>query len=143
MGNAEYAAGVRPERTYDKGERRFKHVGNVAEAVIKFDDRNPRHWWGECPNNLRAADHTSLLNEAIAAPNGDREIDFPKRVFTVHEGAIYRAETTDWGRSYHGYPFRGKLGKAILAELGAIADKKGCRAKFDDWMKMHIEVHGR
>lgn len=80
------------KRRYDKGERRFKHVGKGAHPVIEFDDSEPRKWIGKCPSTLSEADRTTLLNEAIGAPNGDRELSVPKRLYVVHEGAIYEAK---------------------------------------------------
>jgi len=63
-------------------------------------------------------------------------------VYTVHIGAIYEGQTTDWGKSYHGYPYRGKLAKDLVKALREIAVNKGCEQEFDFWMKRHIEVHG-
>ncbi len=136
--------GVAPsDRVYDKGEGRLKHVGKSDAPEISFQDGNPKHRIGRCPSNIPDEQKLELLNEAISGGNGDRELDFPKRLHVVHEGAIYRAETTDWGKSYHAYPYAGKLGKALLTELGAMADQKGCRAEFDKWVTIHIELHGK
>ncbi len=132
----------RAVRRYDKGERRHKHVGNSSEPEIQFISGDPKRWIGKCPNTLTAADHTRLLNEAIAGDNGDREIDFPKSLYAVNDGAIYKADSTDRGKSYHGYPYRGKLAKRILENLRVIASAKGCENEFDDWVKRHITVHG-
>ncbi len=130
------------ERKYDKGERRFKHVSNGPEPVIEFDDNNPKKWIGKCPNTITDVERRRLLNEAIGAPNGDRELDVPKRLYVVHEGAIYEAQTSDHGMSYHGYPYKGKLSREIVGRLSAMADRKGCAPAFEKWMKAHIELHG-
>ena len=139
-------ARLRPEvaaaRVYDKGERRFKHVGTTAEPEIEFHSDNPKHWVGKCPNNISDADKNQLLNEAIAEENGDREIDFPKKLYVVDRGAIYRAQTTDRGRSYHGYPYRGKLGRRLIQELEKIAIRKHCEDGFKQWVKKYIEFNG-
>ena len=37
-------------RRYDKGERRFKHVGKGAHPVIEFDDSEPKKWVGKWPS---------------------------------------------------------------------------------------------
>jgi len=129
-------------RKYDKGERRYKHVGRVANPVIEFDDGQPKKWVGKCPSILVEADRSRLLNEAIAAPNSDRELDVPKRLYVVHEGAIYEAQTSDGGTSYHGYPYRGKLSSAMLTALSEMAEQKGCGDAFQDWVKKHITRHG-
>ena len=129
-------------RAYDKGERRYKHVGRGSTPEIQFVRGNPRMWVGKCPTSLSAEDHVRLINEAIAGSNGDRDISFPKKIYTVHEGAVYEGQTTDRGRSYHGYPFRGKLSATLLRRLHDIAVSKECENEFNQWVREHIEVHG-
>jgi hypothetical protein len=116
--------GEQAEPVYDKGDRRYKHVGRNPFPEFRSEN-DPRRVVGLCPSTLAHADHQRLLREAIPDGNGDRSIDFPKRLHVVHEGAIYRAETTDWGRSYHGYPYRGKMGRGLLEKLRATAEAKG------------------
>lgn len=129
-------------RRYDKGERRFKHVGKGPTAVIEFDARDPQKWVGKCPSTISEEDRARLLNEAIAVSNGDRELPVAKKLYVVHEGAIYEAQTSDHGWSYHGYPYRGRLSGTILDELSAMAKKEGCSDQFEDWVKKHIVRHG-
>ena len=129
-------------RRYDKRERRYKHVGKGPLPEIRFVSGNPRMWVGKCPSTMTPEDRLRLLNEAIPGHNGDRELDFPKKVYAVHGGAICEGQTTDRGRSYHGYPYRGRLPQRLLAALRAVALDKGCANEFDLWVKMHIEVHG-
>jgi hypothetical protein len=132
-----------PQRRYDKGERRHKHVGRGPEPEIEFVPGNPRMWIGKCPSTLKPADRERLLNDAIAGDNGDRELSFPKKLYVVHEGAIYEAQTSDRGKSYHGYPYRGKLAPGLLDALRELAVEKECEDEFDRWVKKHIEIHGR
>jgi hypothetical protein len=99
-------------------------------------------WVGKCPFTLTPEQHVDLVNNAIAGSNGDRDLDFPKLLYVVHEGAIYEAQTTDRGYSYHGYPYRGKLAKELVSQLRAMAVNKGCEDSFERWVKQHIEVHG-
>lgn len=127
---------------YDKGERRFKHVGIGARATIEFDRHDPRKWVGKCPSTLSEEDRVQLLNEAVASPNGDRELAPPKKLYVVHAGAIYEAQTSDRGRTYHGYPYKGKLSGAVLEELATMAKVKDCVTDFDKWVKTHIVRHG-
>jgi hypothetical protein len=130
------------KRRYDKGERRFKHVRKGPDPVIEFDDSQPKKWVGKCPSTLSEADRSDLLNQAIAAPNGDRELAVPKKLYVVHNGAIYEAQTSDQGRSYHGYPYKGKLSASILKKLTKMAKDKSCSDLFDEWVDEHIERHG-
>lgn len=131
-----------PIRRYDKGDRRYKHVGTTDQPEIRFHPDDPKRWVGLCPGSLTAADHLRLLNEAIPGANGDRELPFPKSLWVVHEGAIYKADTTDRGKSYHGYPYRGKLPGVLVEELRKMALAKGCEREFDRWAKQHITKHG-
>lgn len=81
-----------------------------------------------------------MVNEAIPAANGDRELPFAKRLHVVEKGAIYRLETTDWGKSYHGYPYRGALTRTIEGQLRAMATQKACLGEYEDWLKDYIEL---
>lgn len=142
MGDNEDNGKAEPRRRYDKGERRFKHVGKGPEPVIEFDDSQPKKWVGKCPNTLSGEDRTNLLKEAIAAPNGDRDLAVPKKLYVVHEGAIYEAQTSDHGRTYHGYPYKGKLSGTILKALADMAERKECKDLFEKWVKEYVERHG-
>ncbi len=99
-------------------------------------------WIGKCPATLTPDDHVRLVNEAAPGSNGGRDLLFPKKLYAVHEGAIYEAQTTDRGRSYHGYPYRGKLSQSLINTLRDMAVRKGCENGFDDWIRRHIEAHG-
>jgi hypothetical protein len=130
------------ERKYDKGERRFKHVGRGSMATIELDDSHPKKWIGKCPSTLNDADRERLLREAITAPNGDRELSAPKKLYVVHDGAIYEAQTSDHGRTYHGYPYKGRLSQDLLRSLRSMATSKGSLEAFEAWVKRHIEIQG-
>ena len=71
-----------------------------------------------------------------------RDLPVPKRLYVVHNGAIYEAQTSDHGRSYHGYPYKGKLSPSILRKLAEMARKKHCTDRFDKWVGEYIERHG-
>ena len=129
-------------RRYDKGERRHKHDGRTAAPAIEFDRKKPRKWIGKCPNNVTVEQRVALLNEAVAGSSGDRSLAGPKTVYAVHDGAVYEAQTSDGGASYHGYPYRGPLPGRIVRVLRQRADQKECRDAFDRWVKEHIEVRG-
>jgi hypothetical protein len=143
MAQDQHEKSEKQPRRYDKGERRHKHVGKGAEPEIEFVRGSPRMWIGKCPATLTPDDHVRLVNEAMPGSNGDREISFPKKVYAVHEGAIYEGQTTDRGASYHGYPYRGKLGSGLLGKLREVSVAKKCEAKFESWVRQHIEVHGK
>tara|TARA_B100000683_G_C12443074_1_gene536959 strand:- start:1156 stop:1461 length:306 start_codon:yes stop_codon:yes gene_type:complete len=100
-------------------------------------------WVGKCPSTLTPDDHVRLINEAVPGNNGDRDLEFPKKIYAVENGAIYEGQTTDRGYSYHGYPYRGKLSQGIIDLLRNIATQKSCELEFNAWIKQHIEAHGK
>ena len=126
------------QRKYDKGEKRFKHEGRGPRPEIQFSKRNPKVFVGLRPANMSVKLREGLLKEAIPAPSGDREIDYPKYLYVVHDGAIYEGRTSDAGVSYHGFPYRGKLSKELLKQLREMAKTKQCLELFEDWVKRHI-----
>src|SRR6266481_5861984 len=127
-----------PQRKYDKGEKRFKHEGRGPQPEIQFSKSNPKVFVGLCPANMAVKLREGLLKEAIPASSGDREIDYPKYLYVVHDGAIYEARTSDAGVSYHGFPYRGPLSKDLLESLKKMAKNKQCLESFEDWVKKHI-----
>ena len=104
-------------RRYDKGSGRYKHVGTQPFAVIEFDDGNPKKWVGKCPTGISDPERERLLNNAISGSNGDRDVDFPAKLYTVYNGTIYEGRTTTRGYSYHGFPYKGNLAQNILDML--------------------------
>jgi hypothetical protein len=131
-------------RRYDKGRDRHKHVGRGDEPEIAFDRREPKKWVGKCPsdgvipNDLKQR----LLDEAIPARLGDRDVAYVKALYVVHAGAIYAAQTSDAGVSYHGYPYKGKLSPELLGRLRNMAKEKNCEKDFENWVGRHIVRHG-
>jgi hypothetical protein len=64
-------------------------------------------------------------------------------MYVVHEGAIYEAQTSDAGHSYHAYPYKGRLSRALLMELEAAAVTENTIQAFKDWVSSYIEIGGR
>ena len=127
-------------RKYDKGEKRFKHEGTGPEPEIQFINNSPRRFVGKCPAGMSAQLRTALLTAAVPGPPGDREIDYPKYLYTVHNGAIYEARTSDAGVSYHGFPYRGNLLGQVVDQLRTMARNKNCLEAFEKWIKNHIQI---
>jgi hypothetical protein len=127
---------------YDKGERRFKHVGSTSVAEIVFEAGNPKKAIGKCPNTIGTRMRQALLESAIPAPNGDSILDVAKNLYAVHEGAIYEAETSDAGVSYHAYPYHGPLNGRLIRALRSMARQSGCESGFEIWVKAHITPRG-
>jgi len=132
------------QRRYDKGRDRRKHVGRGDRPEIAFDRREPKQWIGKCPSDRVIPNDLKqrLLNEAIAADAGDRDVNYAKTLYVVHDGAIYAAQTSDAGVSYHGYPYKGKLPRELLTRLGEMAIAKDCEKDFAKWVGSYIIRHG-
>jgi hypothetical protein len=81
------------KRHYDKGERRFKHVGRGPDPVIDFDDSQPKKWVGKCPSTLSEVDRRNLLNEAIAAPTATENSPLPRSSTSFTMGRSMRPRT--------------------------------------------------
>lgn len=126
-------------RRYDKGEKRYKHEGHSPDPEIQFFKDQPKRHIGLCPAGMSAELRLQLLNEAIPAPRGDRDIDYDKYLYAVHEGAIYEARTSDAGATYHGFPYRGKLARQLIEQLRTAARNKDCLDSFEKWVKTHIQ----
>ena len=129
-------------RRYDKGDRRFKHVGRTTRPEFELQSGHHQRWIGKCPANLSPNVINGLLDDALALPGSDRELAVPKRLYAIHEGAIYEAQTSDGGVSYHGYPYRGSLPVRLVSALRNMAQIKGCLEDFEDWVKRYIVIHG-
>ena len=130
-------------RTYEKGGGRKKHVGRGPEPELRRIAGNPRHTRGLCPNNVPEAEKKRLLNLAIPQPNGDFDSPQPRIVYSVYNGAIYAARTSNGGKSYHAYPYKGKLSDTIIDALRKLAQAENCLADFEKWYKGNITRHGR
>jgi hypothetical protein len=126
---------------YDKGDRRMKHVGTSSEPEIVVDPGQPRKLVGKCPKGLEKS-AAVILRRSIAGSNGDRPGSYFKHRYAVHNGTIYEAATSDKGETYHGYPYGGKLPKALVAELRKCAVREKTEDRFDKWVDDHIIFHG-
>lgn len=130
-------------RKYDKGERRTKHVSSSPVAEFRSSGGNPNRLIGKCPAGMSASLLDKLVNEAIPVANAQPNLAFHKKIYVVHEGVVYEAQSSDQGTSYHGYPFSGRLPSAVITELEAMAVRKNCLKDVKDWMKKYVKAHGR
>jgi hypothetical protein len=129
-----------PRRKYEKGEKRFKHVGRSATASV--DEGNPKKVVGKCPNNIPDATKEAVLQTAIPDASPDRNNPFPWRMFAVHEGVIYDCRTTTRDSSYHAFPYHGEMLRSLHDELEQTDDAKAHSREFKRWVAKHVKVIG-
>lgn len=129
-----------PQRKYEKGEKRFKHVGKSAEASV--DDGNPKKVIGKCPNNIADSVKLQVLKTAIAELPDEANETFPSRMFAVYEGVIYDCRTTTLDQSYHAFPYHGEMLRSLHDRLAQTADAKEHSKAFKSWTAKHIKVIG-
>ena len=128
-----------PARRYEKGEKRFKHVGRTSEP--EFEDQGGEIV-GKCPVGIPDGERDKALNDAIPRPNGLQASKAVRKLYAVYKGAIYEIRTSDHGYSYHAYPFQGSLSKAILRKLREMAVKERTIEEFERWKKRYISENG-
>ena len=124
--------------TYERGEHRYKHCWNENHAGFEPGHRGPI---GKCPNTLRDEEAQALLESGIAFFKNEGD-SYPSHIYNVHRGVIYEASPTNPGKSYHGYPWRGKrhqIPRRILDELEQRAIEGGDGREFDKWLKNYMQ----
>lgn len=128
------------EWIYERGEGRTKHCWSEPFAGFKPSQRGQV---GKCSNKITDAVATKLLNNGIndTGEQVGREdgVDYPSKIYTVHDGAIYVAVPTCPGISYHGYPVRGRLPRKLVAKLRQKATESDCLREFEKWVREYIE----
>jgi hypothetical protein len=67
---------------------------------------------------------------------------YPSHIYNVHRGVIYEAAPTNPGRSYHGYPWKGRrdgIPQSILEQLRQRAISCGDEREFKNWLKQYMQ----
>lgn len=123
---------------YDPAEHRTKHCGTAERAEFVQDGSA---YIGKCPITLSKTEAQNLLQHGIPE-HTDTAASHPERIFAYHQGVIYVAVPTEPGKSYHGYPWRGRPGNnrvppAILVQLKQIANQQGESKLLSDWLKAY------
>jgi hypothetical protein len=134
-------AGVMLLYQYERGEHRRKHCWRNARA-----DFVPQNGVlvGKCPNTITDIIAETILNQAVAEPDpfaiaGQPPSGWPKRLYGVYKGVIYEAVPTQPGKSYHGYPWRGREGRGplpreVVEQLRDRARTDRCLEDFEAWL---------
>lgn len=119
--------------TYERGEGRFKHRWNEDEAGFRPGDRGPI---GKCHRSIDEAAALALLRSGVvpASLYEDAETQ-PSEVYAVYRGVPYVAVPTTPGRSFHGYPWRGRMAPSVRQALRDRARAEGHERTFDAWLR--------
>ena len=124
--------------TYERGEHRHKHCwGNNYPGF----EPGARGAIGKCPSTLRDADAQLLLASGIPFYKSEGD-PYPSYIYNVYRGVIYEAVPTNPGKSYHGYPWRGRRGRIpqrILEQLRDRARVDGDEKEFKKWLKLYMQ----
>ena len=84
---------------YDPGEKREKHKWRKDMAGFLPDGgKNAR---GKCPSSITHGLARRILQEGVPYPPN---VNPPDKIYNVYKGVVYRAEITEPGKSYHGFP---------------------------------------
>jgi hypothetical protein len=119
---------------YNKGENRFKHVGN--EQFPQMVEINAG-WIGKCPKGFDLTVAETLVREGVPEYRLTAA-ERPYRIWNYHDGAIYASRSEDGGTTWHGYPNGAPASSPpikILRELKTRAAACGEADLLKDWLK--------
>lgn len=91
----------------------------------------------KCPASLTVDDCATLLSEAIPWSPAGWTKSYPKRLYVVHRGWLYRAMPTQPGVSYHGFPEDPEAGvvpESLHDRIRGVAREKSCELEIERWL---------
>lgn len=121
---------------YERGEGRVKHRWQHDYAGFLPSKRGPV---GKCHRSISESEATRLLHSGVLPPFPDPPglPPHPREIFNVYKGIPYVAVPTVPGRSYHGYPWSGRMSPTVRNELRVRAVKQGYERAFDQWLRTY------
>lgn len=122
---------------YERGEGRVKHVWHHDRAGFLPSKRGAV---GKCHSSITQDVAQKLLRSGVVEPiepYDDEQPGPPDRIFNIYRGIPYVAVPTQPGKSYHGYPWSGRLAASVRVALRARAVQEGTEKDFDRWLKEH------
>lgn len=103
-----------------------------------FDSIGTDKFIGKCPSNISVPEAQLLLRDAIPWSPASWRPGYPKRLYAVRDGVLYRATPTNPGTSYHGFPEHPTRFPAGARELKQalirVASTQGCEEGLRRWM---------
>jgi hypothetical protein len=122
---------------YERGEGRNKHRWDRDRAGFCPGSRGPV---GKCHRSITEPAAASLLRNGLVedSPYCDRP-HAPDCIYNVYRGVPYVAVPTQPGKSYHGYPWQGRMSASIRGRLRERAVEDGHGTEFDRWLKQYAQ----
>jgi len=123
---------------YERGDGRFKHCWSRPYAGFepKYDGQPLQGQVGKCSSKINDTRAQELLDDGIEVRD-DRNDEHPSCIYNVFEGVPYEAVPTQYDKSYHGYPWQGRMPKWVLKELRTRAWNEGFRDTFEKWVETY------
>jgi hypothetical protein len=116
-----------------------KRKHHWSEPSAGFEEDPAGNRVGKCPSGLPLETAQALLDRAIPWSPSTWRRTYPQRLYAVLEGVLYRANPTNPGTSYHGFPEHPsrfpKGGRALKHALLGRAKELGCEAELKRWMR--------
>ncbi len=122
---------------YDPGDGRYKHKWKYPYAGF---EQSGSGYVGKCDSTITTEIAESELNHGI--PYDFENRDHPSKIYVLYNGVIYEAVPTEYGTSYHAYPWRGDLPgrtipRRVLRKLERVATEKGMLREMRAWLKKY------
>lgn len=123
---------------YERGEGRTKHRWKHDYAGFVPSGRGPI---GKCHRSISQEIAEALLRRGVVEVSAYEDDDDgpPSRIYNVYRGVPYVAVETQPGRSYHGYPWRGRMAASVREALRSRAKRQGHEKDFEKWLKRYSE----
>jgi hypothetical protein len=117
---------------YERGEGRFKHKWKHDRAGFVPTKHGPT---GKCHSSITEEVAVALLRSGFveASPYEDSP-GAPDMIYNVYAGVPYVAVATTPGKTYHGYPWAGRMSASIKEVLRARAMQEGTVRIFERWI---------
>jgi hypothetical protein len=131
-----------------KGPRSSRPSGRSQRARRKHHWNQPRAGFvrigpadvGKCPSTMTLETALALLQRAVPWFPSRWQHSYPKRLYAVFDGVVYRATPTVPGVSYHGFPEHpaqfatGGNANEVKRQLLERASETNCEVEVRAWM---------
>ena len=95
---------------------------------------------GKCPSDVTNAEAEATVNAGVPwSPPKGWSRSYPKKIWCIHRGWLYRAEPTNPGTSYHAFPEdperEVRLPPGVRKELERRAEELGMARELRRWLR--------